>query len=40
MDEKELATQAEAFALQGVGRSARTAKQFINHLLVKNSSDS
>lgn len=38
MDEKELVTQAEAFALQGVGRSARTAKQFINHLLVKNSS--
>lgn len=33
MDENELTVKAESFALSGSGRSARTAKQFINSLL-------
>ena len=33
MDENELSVQAEAFALKGSGRSARTAKQFVNQLI-------
>jgi predicted AAA+ superfamily ATPase len=33
MDEKQLSIQAEAFALRGSGRSARTAKQFVNQLV-------
>lgn len=33
MDETELALKAEAFALRGNGRSARTAKQFVNQLI-------
>lgn len=33
MDADELAVKAEAFALRGSGRSARTAKQFVNQLV-------
>lgn len=33
MDENELSVKAEAFALRGSGRSARTARQFVNQLL-------
>lgn len=33
MDENELSVKAEAFALRGSGRSARTAKQFVNQLV-------
>jgi predicted AAA+ superfamily ATPase len=33
MDEKELETQAEAFALRKGNRSARCAEQFIDSLL-------
>lgn len=33
MDEDELSVKAEAFALRGSGRSARTAKQFVNQLV-------
>ncbi len=33
MDEKELSVKAEAFALRSGGRSARTAKQFVNQLI-------
>ena len=33
MDENELAVKAESFALSGSGRSARTAKQFVNSLI-------
>ncbi len=33
MDEDKLSVQAEAFALRGSGRSARTAKQFVNQLV-------
>lgn len=33
MEENELSVKAEAFALRGSGRSARTAKQFVNQLL-------
>lgn len=33
MDENALSVQAEAFALRGSGRSARTAKQFVNQLI-------
>lgn len=33
MDENALSVQAEAFALRGSGRSARTAKQFVNQLV-------
>ncbi|MCC8135942.1 MAG: DUF815 domain-containing protein [Ruminococcus sp.] len=33
MDADELALKAEAFALRGSGRSARTAKQFVNQLV-------
>ena len=33
MDDKQLSVKAEAFALAGSGRSARTAKQFIYSLL-------
>lgn len=33
LNEEELSVKAEAFALRGSGRSARTAKQFVNSLL-------
>lgn len=33
MDEQEMSVKAEAFALKGSGRSARTAKQFVNQLV-------
>jgi len=33
IDEKSLSVQAEAFALRNGGRSARTAKQFVNQLI-------
>ncbi len=33
LDENALAIQAEAFALRGSGRSARTAKQFVNQIV-------
>lgn len=33
IDENELSVKAEAFALRGSGRSARTAKQFVNQLV-------
>ncbi|MCI1269762.1 MAG: ATP-binding protein [Ruminococcus sp.] len=36
MDENQLAVKAEAFALSGSGRSARTAKQFIYSLAAQN----
>lgn len=36
MDENALSVQAEAFALRGSGRSARTAKQFVNQLVNNN----
>ena len=37
MDENELSVKAEAFALKGSGRSARTAKQFVNQLINEKS---
>jgi predicted AAA+ superfamily ATPase len=33
MNADELSVKAEAFALRGSGRSARTAKQFVNQLV-------
>lgn len=36
MDENELSVKAEAFALRGSGRSARTAKQFVNQIVNEN----
>ncbi len=36
MDETKLAIEAEAFALAGSGRSARTARHFINNLISKS----
>lgn len=39
MDKETLSVQAEAFALRGSGRSARTAKQFVNQLVNEKTAD-